>query len=54
MDKLVRLSILLGHVQKTIYSPAGLTFTTDKILSELLADMQRWKDGLQLARSSEI
>ncbi|KAF8809045.1 hypothetical protein BYT27DRAFT_6532354 [Phlegmacium glaucopus] len=46
MDELVRLSILLGRVQKTIYSPSGLTFTTDKILSELLADMQRWKDGL--------
>lgn len=63
MDELVRLSILLGRVQKTIYrfviifiicqqalsgllSPSGLTFTTDKILTELLADMQRWKDGL--------
>lgn len=28
------------------FSPSGLTFTTDKILSELLADMHRWKDGL--------
>jgi hypothetical protein len=64
MDEVVRLSILLGRVQKTIYrfvhishriatganvifiSPSGLTFTTDKILSELLADMRRWKDGL--------
>ena len=64
MDELVRLSILLGRVQKTIYrffhvhyrvstdadvifiSPSGLTFTTDKILSELLADMRRWKDEL--------
>ena len=27
-------------------SPSGLTFTTDKILSELLADMQRWKNNL--------
>ena len=27
-------------------SPSGLTFTTDKILSELLADMQRWKNKL--------
>lgn len=27
-------------------SPSGLTFTTDKVLTELLADMRRWKDGL--------
>jgi hypothetical protein len=25
---------------------SGLTFTTDKVLNDLLADMQRWKDGL--------
>ncbi|KAF9532200.1 fungal-specific transcription factor domain-containing protein [Crepidotus variabilis] len=46
MDELVRLSILLGRVQKTIYSPSGLTFTTDEILYDLLADLQRWIDGL--------
>ncbi|KDR73617.1 hypothetical protein GALMADRAFT_269832 [Galerina marginata CBS 339.88] len=46
MDELVRLSILLGRVQKCIYSPSGLTFMTDDILYELLADMQRWKEGL--------
>ncbi|KAF8912098.1 fungal-specific transcription factor domain-containing protein [Gymnopilus junonius] len=46
MDELVRLSILLGRVQKCIYSPSGLTFTTDDVLYELLADMQRWKEGL--------
>ncbi|KAF4615237.1 hypothetical protein D9613_002634 [Agrocybe pediades] len=46
MDELVRLSIILGRVQKSIYSPSGLTFMTDDILYELLADMQRWKDGL--------
>jgi hypothetical protein len=27
-------------------SPSGLTFITDKVLNDLLADMQRWKDGL--------
>ncbi|KAJ3500496.1 hypothetical protein NLJ89_g9771 [Agrocybe chaxingu] len=46
MDELVRLSILLGRVQKTIYSPSGLTFTTDDMLEDLLSDMKRWKDGL--------
>ncbi|KAF8163606.1 fungal-specific transcription factor domain-containing protein [Crassisporium funariophilum] len=46
MDELVRLSIILGRVQKTIYSPSGLTFTNDEMLYDLLADMQRWKDGL--------
>ncbi|KAH9484390.1 Acetamidase regulatory protein [Psilocybe cubensis] len=46
MDELVRLSILLGRVQKSIYSPSGLTFMTDEILYELLADIQRWKEGL--------
>lgn len=46
LDELVRLSIILGRVQKTIYTPSGLTFTTDDMLYELLADMQRWKEGL--------
>ncbi|CAA7271448.1 unnamed protein product [Cyclocybe aegerita] len=46
MDELVRLSILLGRVQKTIYSPSGLTFTTDDMLEDLLSDMKRWKEGL--------
>ncbi|PPQ91421.1 hypothetical protein CVT25_014309 [Psilocybe cyanescens] len=46
MDELVRLSILLGRVQKSIYSPSGLTFMTDDVLYELLADIQRWKEGL--------
>lgn len=63
MDELVRLSILLGRVQKSIYrfgdcsllicgllilssSPSGLTFMTDDILYDLLADIQRWKEGL--------
>lgn len=46
LDELVRLSIILGRVQKMIYSPSGLTFTTDEMLHELLADMKRWKEGL--------
>ncbi|KAF9477542.1 hypothetical protein BDN70DRAFT_934111 [Pholiota conissans] len=46
MDELVRLSIILGRVQKTIYSPSGLTFITDDQLYELLNDMQQWQEGL--------
>ncbi|KIK08788.1 hypothetical protein K443DRAFT_84620 [Laccaria amethystina LaAM-08-1] len=46
LDELVRLSIIIGRVQKVIYSPSGLTFTTDAMLHELFADMKRWKEGL--------
>ncbi|KAH6918269.1 fungal-specific transcription factor domain-containing protein [Coprinopsis sp. MPI-PUGE-AT-0042] len=46
LDELVRLSIILGRVQKTIYTPSGLNFTTDEMLHDLLTDIQRWKDGL--------
>ncbi|KAF4576685.1 hypothetical protein EYR36_004663 [Pleurotus pulmonarius] len=46
MDELVRLSVILGRVHKTIYSPSGLTFMTDQVLVELLADIQRWQDQL--------
>ncbi|KAG5219482.1 zinc cluster transcription factor [Salix suchowensis] len=46
MDELVRLSVILGRVHKTIYSPSGLTFMTDQVLIELLADIQRWQDQL--------
>ncbi|GLB34697.1 putative fungal specific transcription factor [Lyophyllum shimeji] len=46
MDELVRLSVILGRVLKTIYSPSGLTFTTDDMLYALLADMENWKAGL--------
>ncbi|KAG5645591.1 hypothetical protein DXG03_005729 [Asterophora parasitica] len=46
MDELVRLSVILGKVLKTIYSPSGLTFTTDEILYALLADIENWKAGL--------
>ncbi|PFH51749.1 hypothetical protein AMATHDRAFT_74779 [Amanita thiersii Skay4041] len=46
MDELVRLSVILGRVLKTIYSPSGLTFTTDEMLYQLLADIEAWKMGL--------
>jgi len=29
-------------------SPSGLTFITDKVLNDPLADMQCWKDGCQI------
>ncbi|KAG5635471.1 hypothetical protein H0H81_011112 [Sphagnurus paluster] len=46
MDELVRLSVILGKVLKTIYSPSGLTFTTDEMLYALLDEIERWKAGL--------
>ncbi|KIM79752.1 hypothetical protein PILCRDRAFT_823319 [Piloderma croceum F 1598] len=46
MDELVRLSVLLGRVLKTIYSPSGLTFTTDAMLHGLLSDLETWKTNL--------
>ncbi|KAG6820643.1 hypothetical protein H0H93_013842 [Arthromyces matolae] len=46
MDELVRLSVILGRVLKTIYSPSGLAFATDEQLSNLLNDIEAWKAGL--------
>ncbi|KDQ60931.1 hypothetical protein JAAARDRAFT_31927 [Jaapia argillacea MUCL 33604] len=46
MDEMVRLSIILGRVLKTIYSPSGLTLATDEVLEALLADIEAWKDNL--------
>ncbi|KAF8559642.1 hypothetical protein OG21DRAFT_1549617 [Imleria badia] len=46
MDELVRLSVILGRVLKTIYSPSGLMFTTDEMLYSLLADLENWKVNL--------
>nr|VWO98038.1 mRNA-capping enzyme subunit alpha (EC (GTP--RNA guanylyltransferase) (mRNA guanylyltransferase) [Ganoderma boninense] len=46
MDELVRLSVILGRVQKTIYTPAGLTFTSDEELHKLLSDLETWKNNL--------
>ncbi|KAI0318935.1 fungal-specific transcription factor domain-containing protein [Amylostereum chailletii] len=44
--ELVRLSIILGRVLKTIYSPAGLTLATDEILHQLLSDIESWRANL--------
>ncbi|KAL4254047.1 hypothetical protein ABKN59_002483 [Abortiporus biennis] len=46
MDELVRLSVILGRVLKTIYTPAGLTVTNDDALYSLLADLEAWKNRL--------
>ncbi|KAI0748532.1 fungal-specific transcription factor domain-containing protein [Daedaleopsis nitida] len=46
MDELVRLSVILGRVQKTIYTPAGLNLTNDEELHSLLGDIVAWKDNL--------
>ncbi|KAL6305297.1 fungal-specific transcription factor domain-containing protein [Sparassis latifolia] len=46
MDELVRLSVLLGRVQKAIYTPAGLTVTTDDALHSLLSDLETWRNNL--------
>ncbi|KAG5716394.1 Acetamidase regulatory protein [Termitomyces sp. T112] len=46
IDELVRLSVILGRVLKTIYSPSGLAFTTDEMLYSLLGDMEAWKAAL--------
>ncbi|KAH9997328.1 fungal-specific transcription factor domain-containing protein [Russula vinacea] len=46
VDELARLSIILGRVLKTIYSPAGLMDTTDEALAALLADIENWKKNL--------
>ncbi|VDB82669.1 unnamed protein product [Peniophora sp. CBMAI 1063] len=44
--ELVRLSILLGRVLKTIYSPSGLNYTTDEALQQLLSDIETWRTNL--------
>ncbi|KAK2466686.1 hypothetical protein APHAL10511_000944 [Amanita phalloides] len=46
MDELVRLSVILGRVSKAIYSPSGLTFTTNEQLYQLMTDLDAWKAGL--------
>ena len=38
----LKLSILVGRVLKTIYSPTGLKHATDEQLETLLADMDSW------------
>lgn len=44
--ELARLSIILGRVLKTIYSPVGLMNTTDEALAALSADIENWKKNL--------
>ncbi|KAH8117444.1 fungal-specific transcription factor domain-containing protein [Phellopilus nigrolimitatus] len=45
-DELLRLSLILGRVLKTIYGPSGLTYATDEKLYALLNDMKAWRDRL--------
>ena len=42
----LKLSIFVGRVIKTIYSPTGLKHATDDQLESLLADMMSWKASL--------
>jgi hypothetical protein len=42
----LKLSILIGRVLKTIYSPTGLKHATDEQLYAILEDMKSWKDNL--------
>lgn len=42
----LKLSILIGRVLKTIYSPTGLKHATDAQLESLRADMEAWITGL--------
>lgn len=42
----LKLSILVGRVLKTIYSPTGLKHATDQQLEMLLADMDGWLENL--------
>ncbi|KAK7054697.1 hypothetical protein VNI00_003160 [Paramarasmius palmivorus] len=46
IDELVRLSILLGRVQKALYTPSGLKQTTDQTLESILRDLQLWREKL--------
>ncbi|KAH9857171.1 fungal-specific transcription factor domain-containing protein [Lenzites betulinus] len=46
LDELVRLSVILGRVQKAIYTPAGLNMTNDEELYTLLSDIEAWKANL--------
>ncbi|KAF5389940.1 hypothetical protein D9757_003653 [Collybiopsis confluens] len=46
MDELVRLSIILGRIQKAIYTPAGLMVATDEMLTQILRDLETWKENL--------
>ena len=47
LAELIKLSILLGKVIKTIYSPSGLVHATDPILETLLGELDQWKANLR-------
>lgn len=44
--EMLKLSILFGRVQKTIYSPTGLMKATDEEITGLLSDIDQWKEML--------
>ncbi|KAG9027836.1 hypothetical protein FRB95_007346 [Tulasnella sp. JGI-2019a] len=46
LAEMIKLSILLGKVTKTIYSPSGLVHATDTSISQLLAELDHWKSSL--------
>ncbi|KAG8883115.1 hypothetical protein FRB97_007252 [Tulasnella sp. 331] len=46
LAEMIKLSILLGKVTKTIYSPSGLVHATDTSISRLLAELDHWKSSL--------
>ncbi|KAF9265527.1 hypothetical protein L218DRAFT_979042 [Marasmius fiardii PR-910] len=46
IDELVRLSIILGRVQKALYTPSGLKQTTNAALEGILKDLQAWRQNL--------
>ena len=46
LAELIKLSILLGKVTKTIYSPSGLVHATDSVISQLLLELDLWRENL--------
>lgn len=44
--EMLKLSILFGRVQKTIYSPTGLMKATDEEITGLLNDIDQWREVL--------
>ena len=46
LAELIKLSILLGKVTKTIYSPSGLVHATDAVISQLLLELDLWRENL--------
>ncbi|KAL7412840.1 fungal-specific transcription factor domain-containing protein [Mrakia frigida] len=44
--EMLKLSILLGRITKTVYGPTGLKHASDHQLNSLLIDMRSWKAAL--------